>query len=60
VPPVVEFVAHTSEHRRTESVTVNDRLSMTASLDILLDIDAKKGPAKILVAFGNSGSNAFP
>jgi putative transcriptional regulator len=55
VQPEVGFVVHSADYRRPETVTVNDRLSMTSSLDILLDIGAKKGPAKILVAFGYAG-----
>ena len=55
VQPEVGFVVHSSDYRRPETVAVNDRLSMTSSLDILRDIGAKKGPAKILVAFGCAG-----
>ena len=55
VHPEAGFVVHSSDYRRPETVAVNDRLSMTSSLDILRDIGAKKGPAKILVAFGCAG-----
>jgi putative transcriptional regulator len=55
VQPEVGFVVHSPDYRRPETVAVNDRLSMTSSLDILRDIAAKKGPAKILVAFGYAG-----
>ena len=55
VEPEVGFVVHSADYRRPETVAVNDRLSMTSSLDILRDIGAKKGPAKILVAFGYAG-----
>ena len=55
VQPEVGFVVHSADYRRPETVAVNDRLSMTSSLDILRDISAKKGPAKILVAFGYAG-----
>ena len=55
VQPEVGFVVHSADYRRPETVAVNDRLSMTSSLDILRDIGAKKGPAKILVAFGYAG-----
>ena len=34
VQPEVGFVVHSAEYRRPETVTVNDRLSMTSSLDI--------------------------
>jgi putative transcriptional regulator len=55
VEPEVGFVVHSAEYHRPETVAVNDRLSMTSSLNILRDIGAKKGPAKILVAFGYAG-----
>ena len=55
VQPEVGFVVHSADYRRPETVAVNDRLSMTSSLDILRDIGAKRGPAKILVAFGYAG-----
>jgi putative transcriptional regulator len=55
VQPEVGLVVHSADYHRPETVTVNDRLSMTSSLDILLDIGAKKGPAKTLVAFGYAG-----
>jgi putative transcriptional regulator len=55
VQPEVGFVVHSADYRRPETVVVNDRLSMTSSLDILQDISARKGPAKILVAFGYTG-----
>ena len=55
VQPEVGLVVHSPDYRRPETVAINDRLSMTSSLDILRDIAAKKGPAKILVAFGYAG-----
>jgi putative transcriptional regulator len=55
VQPEVGFVVHSADYRRPETVAVNDRLSMTSSLDILRDIGARRGPAKILVAFGYTG-----
>jgi putative transcriptional regulator len=55
VEPEVGFVVHSADYRRPETVAVNDRLSMTSSIDILRDIGAKKGPAKVLVAFGYAG-----
>ena len=53
--PEVGFVVHSPDYRRPETVAINDRVSVTSSLDILRDIGAKKGPAKILVAFGYAG-----
>jgi putative transcriptional regulator len=55
VQPEAGSVVHSADYRRPETVVVSDRLSMTSSLDILRDIGAKKGPAKILVAFGYTG-----
>ena len=55
VEPEVGFVVHSADYHRPETVAVTDRLSMTSSHDILRDIGAKKGPAKILVAFGYAG-----
>ena len=42
-------------YHRPETIAVNDRISMTSSLDILRDIGTKKGPTKTLVAFGYAG-----
>ena len=55
VQPEVGFVVHSAEYRRPETVALTDRLSMTSSVAILQDIGDKKGPAKILVAFGYVG-----
>jgi putative transcriptional regulator len=55
VQPEQGFVLHSADYHRQETVVVTDRVSMTSSLDILKDIGAKKGPAKILVAFGYAG-----
>jgi putative transcriptional regulator len=67
VQPEVGFVVHSADYHRPETVAVNDRVSMTSSLDILRDIGAKKGPAKILVATpagdrtsSNARSNCAP
>jgi len=55
VQPELGFVVHSSDYQRPETVAITDRLSMTASVAILQDIAAKKGPAKALVAFGYAG-----
>jgi putative transcriptional regulator len=55
VQPEVGLVVHSIDYHRQETVAVDDRVSMTSSLDILRDIGAKKGPAKILVALGYAG-----
>ena len=55
VQPEVGLVLHSADYRRPETVVVNDRLSVTSSIEILRDLGAKKGPAKFLVAFGYAG-----
>ena len=55
VKPEVGFVIHSPDYRRPETVAITDRLSMTSSVTILRDIGGKRGPAKILVAFGYAG-----
>jgi putative transcriptional regulator len=55
VQPEVGLVVHSADYHRPETIAVTDRLSVTSSADILRDIGANKGPAKILVAFGYAG-----
>ena len=55
VQPEVGFVVHSPEYRRPETVAITDRLSMTSSMAILRDIGNRRGPAKVLVAFGYAG-----
>jgi putative transcriptional regulator len=55
VQPELGFVVHSSDYQRRETVAITDRLSMTASVGILHDIAANRGPAKALVAFGYAG-----
>ncbi len=55
VQPDVGFVVHSADYRRPETVALTDRLAMTSSVAALKDIADKKGPAKILVAFGYAG-----
>jgi putative transcriptional regulator len=42
VQPEVGFVVHSSDYHRPETVAVNDRVSMTSSLDILRDIGCQE------------------
>ena len=58
VQPEVGFVVHSADYHRPGTVTINDRLSMTSSLEVLRDIGKKRGPAKSLVAFGYAGWGA--
>ena len=55
VQPEVGFVVHSPDYRRPETVAITDRLSITSSIAILRDISDKRGPAKVLVAFGYAG-----
>ena len=55
VLPQLGFVVHSADYRRPETTTLTDRLSVTSSVAILRDIGDKRGPAKILVAFGCAG-----
>ena len=55
VQPEVGFVVHSPDYRRPETLAITDRLSMTSSVAILQDIGDKRGPAKVLVAFGYAG-----
>ena len=55
VQPEVGFVVHSAEYKRPETIAVNDSLSMTSSVKVLLDIAGKTGPARALVAFGYAG-----
>jgi putative transcriptional regulator len=55
IQPEVGFVVHSPDYRRPETVAITDRLSMTSSIAILRDIGDKRGPAKVLVAFGYAG-----
>ena len=51
----VGFVIHSADYHRPETVALTDRISMTSSVAILQDVGVKRGPAKILVAFGYTG-----
>ena len=55
VLPQLGFVVHSADYRRPETIALTDRLSVTSSVAILRDIGGKRGPAKILVAFGYAG-----
>ena len=55
VQPEVGFVIHSPDYSRPETVAITDRLSMTSSMTILRDIGDKRGPTKVLVAFGYAG-----
>ena len=60
VQPEVGFVVHSPDYRRPETVAITDRLSRTSSMAILRDIGDRRGPAKVLVAFGYAGWGCSP
>ena len=50
------FVLHTSEYRsELSSMDAGPDLAMTATIDILEDIGAEKGPERVLIALGYAG-----
>ena len=55
VQPEAGFVIHSPDYHRAETVAVTDRISVTSNIEILKDIASKKGPGKLLVAFGYAG-----
>ena len=55
VQPELGFLIHSAEHRRTETMTVDGKVAMTASKDALRDIGQHKGPQKYLFALGYTG-----
>jgi putative transcriptional regulator len=55
VEPNVGFIVHSADYRRAATLDVDGRVAMTANREILRDIADKKGPAKVLIAFGYAG-----
>jgi putative transcriptional regulator len=55
VQPELGFVVHSAEYRRAETIGVDDRVAMTASRQVLLDIGHNHGPEKSLFALGYAG-----
>jgi putative transcriptional regulator len=58
VEPGVGFIVHSSDYHRAGTIDIDDRLAMTSSAEVLLDIGHNEGPAKSLVAFGYAGWGA--
>ena len=46
VQPEVGFVVHSAEYKRTQTIAINDRLSVTSSVAILRDIADKERPGQ--------------
>jgi putative transcriptional regulator len=55
VEPNVGFILHSADYRRAATMDVDGRVAMTANREVLRDIADKKGPAKVLIAFGYAG-----
>jgi len=55
VEPDVALVLHSAEYRGTGTLTIDGRVALTASRQILRDMVAKTGPQKSLLAFGYAG-----
>ena len=55
VEPNVGFIVHSADYHRAATLDVDGRVAMTANREVLRDIADKKGPAKVLIAFGYAG-----
>jgi putative transcriptional regulator len=55
VQPELGFVIHSADYNRANTLSIDSRVAMTSSREILHDIAARKGPAHSLVAFGYAG-----
>jgi putative transcriptional regulator len=55
VEPNVGFIVHSADYHRAVTLDVDGRVAMTANREVLRDIADKKGPAKVLIAFGYAG-----
>jgi putative transcriptional regulator len=52
------FILHTNDYRTDNTHPVNEAIFLTATIDILQDIVAGKGPSKSLIALGYTGWKA--
>jgi putative transcriptional regulator len=58
VEPGVGFVVHSAEYTRSGTISVDGRVAVTSSLEVLRDLGQGRGPQKSLVAFGYAGWRA--
>jgi putative transcriptional regulator len=58
VEPGVGFVVHSAEYSRRGTISVDGRVAVTSSLEVLRDLGQGRGPQKSLVAFGYAGWRA--
>jgi putative transcriptional regulator len=52
------FILHTNDYATDNTHPINGNISLTATIDILQDIVAGKGPSKSLIALGYAGWKA--
>lgn len=55
VEPGRGFVLHSSDYEQSGTVMVDDRIGLTATVDILKDLAARRGPRNSLLALGYAG-----
>ena len=55
VQPELGFIVHSAEYHRPETVTIDGKLAVTSTPDVLRDMAHGHGPKKALVAFGYAG-----
>jgi putative transcriptional regulator len=55
VQPEIGFVIHSTDYHRPETIEIDGRVAMTSSREIFRDIASRRGPEKMLVAFGYAG-----
>jgi putative transcriptional regulator len=58
VDPRVGFVVHSAEYSRRGTISVDGRVAVTSSLEVLRDLGQGRGPQKSLVTFGYAGWHA--
>ena len=52
------FILHTNDYVTKNTHVITDQISLTATVDVLQDIVAGKGPSKSLIALGHAGWKA--
>jgi len=52
------FVLHTSDYNRDGTIDIGDGIGLTATIDILQDIAADRGPERFILALGYAGWGA--
>ena len=55
VQPEIGFVVHSADFHAPETIDIDGHVAMTSSREILRDIASRRGPEKMLVAFGYAG-----